>query len=561
MSDFSLSRLQKIFLLLLSFLLVAFGQPAGIWWFGLLAGSGAFACFWRVLLSMPSKMERFWVAMGWFAAVQAVQLSWATSHPYLYIYFILLVAVALMGIQWGIVALWITPKAFQRFTYLMALAGLWTLLEWSRLFVMSGFPFDPIGLSLTGSIYPLQLASIGGIYLLTFCVMLINLLALRAWIFRTKWTLWLTFAVAVVTPYIFGAWQIHRHDKNFNSDTHKPLSVLLVQTAFPVEQKLTFQSYEEARQFVLDEWQQILGLVSPYKTEQFDLILLPENLVPYGTYGLIFSLQSAKETFTKFFGADSIDSLPPLKFPYADFVRTEKGVQWLVNNAFFSQGLANLFQSHVVIGLEDHLYVDDSKEESYSAALHFQPNNQKINRYEKRVLVPMGEYVPFEFCRSLAAKYGIHGSFTSGSQARLFAGTIPLGPSICYEEAFGHLMRDNRVKGAEILVNLTNDGWYPHSKLPQQHFDHSRLRTVENGVPLIRACNTGITGGIDSLGRLVGIWGKTPEESQELAGAIRLDIPTYHYWTPYTMWGDHFVVALSLLSLIFVFLERKHNKG
>ncbi len=556
MSDFSLSPLQKWLLLCFSFFLVAFGQPANIWWFGLLSACGGYACFWRVLLSMPKKVGRFCVATGWFAAVQIVQLSWATSHPYLYIYIILLLAALLMGFQWGITALWIVPETFQRFSSILFLAGLWIILEWSRLFFMSGFPFNPIGLSLTGSIYPLQLASVGGIFLLSFCVILINLLGLCAWIFWSKRILWLTFASAALMPYIFGAWQIYRHDKNFQSDIHQPLSVLLVQTVFPVEQKLTFQNHEEAGQFVVEEWQQILKLLSPYRTGQLDLILFPENLVPYGTYGLIFPLQSAKDLFTRIFGEESISSLPPLKFPYADFVQTEKGVQWLVNNAFFSQGLANLFKAHLIIGLEDHLYRGDIIEESYSAALHFQPDNLEINRYEKRVLVPMGEYIPFESCRELAAKYGVYGSFTAGLQARLFNGKIPLGPSICYEEAFGHLMRDNRVKGAEMLVNLTNDGWYPHSVLPQQHFDHARLRTVENGVPLVRACNTGITGGIDSLGRIVGIWGNTPEESQELPGAIKLEMPTYHYSTLYTFWGDYFVISIAFLSLFYAFVRR-----
>jgi apolipoprotein N-acyltransferase len=554
-TDFSVTPLKKWLLLALSFGLAAFGQPANVWWLGLLAACCGYALFWRVLLSMPRKIERFYLAIGWFASVQAVQLAWAVSHPYLYIYIILLFVVLLLGVQWGVIAIWITPKTFQRVSSLMALAGLWTLLEWSRLFFMSGFPFNPIGLSLTGSIYPLQMASIGGVYLLSFWVMLTNLMALRAWIFKSAKIVWVSFACLVCLPYLFGVWQIFEQDKINQHNPREPLSVLLVQTAFPVEQKLTFQSYQEARQFVLTEWQQIFDLISPYHKNRLDLILLPENLVPYGTYGLIFPFDEVKEQFTKSFGEGSKMSLPPLKYPYADFVRTDNGVQWLVNNAFFSQGLANLFQAHVIIGLEDSSYTDEKKEESYSAALHFQPNNLEINRYEKRVLVPMGEYIPFESCRKLAAKYGVYGSFTAGSEAKLFNGKIPLGPSICYEEAFGHLMRDNRAKGAEMLVNLTNDGWYPHSKLPQQHFDHARLRTVENGIPLVRACNTGITGGIDSLGRVIGLWGNTPEEAQDAPGAIKLDVPTYHYNTLYTRWGDYFVVSLSIFSLLFFLLR------
>ena len=211
-----------------------------------------------------------------------------------------------------------------------------------------------------------------------------------------------------------------------------------------------------------------------------------------------------------------------------------------------------------MIGLEDQLYIEEKQEESYSAALHFYPQLSKsdanISRYEKRVLVPMGEYIPFECCRTWAAKYGVYGSFTHGKAAKLFNGPIPLGPSICYEEAFGHLMRDNRLKGAELLVNITNDGWYPHSKLPQQHFDHSRLRSIENGVPLVRACNTGITGAIDSLGRVVGIWGRNVREAQEKAGALRISVPTYHFHTLYTFCGDYFILGVSLIFLLIAFI-------
>lgn len=556
MFDDSLTAIQKIILIILSFCLVAFGQPAWIWWFGLLAAIGGYACFWRVLLSIPGRFHRFFLAMGWFAAVQVVQLSWSISHPYLYIYAILLMVVSFMGAQWGIIALWITPKVFQRISSLMALAGLWTILEWTRLFVLSGFPFDPIGLSLTGSLYPLQFASIGGIYLLSYWVMLANFLALRAWIQRPRMVPWVLFALIALVPYGFGAAHLRWHAKEFEKQSDRTLSVLLVQTAFPVEERLTFSSYEEARQFVLGQWHQIFSLVSEHRSQPVDLILMPENLVPYGTYGLIFPVQSVIDSFDRFFGSEALSSLPPLEPPFADFVQIGKSPHWYVNNAFLSQGLANLFRAHVIIGLEDQLYGDVENEETYSAALHFTPGNQRINRYEKRVLVPMGEYIPFESCRKLAAKYGVFGSFTPGKEARLFAGPIPLGPSICYEEAFGHLMKDNRYKGAEMLVNLTNDGWYPHSRLPQQHFDHARLRTVENGIPLVRACNTGITGAVDSLGRIVGIWGENPHQSQEEPGALRLDVPMYHYHTLYTIWGDYFALALSAASIAFFFVRR-----
>lgn len=81
----SLKTWQKYFLLIFSFLIVAFGQPVWSGWIGLLAAVGGFACFWRVLLDISNAKERFCMAMGWYAGVQVVQLSWFLSSFFLYL--------------------------------------------------------------------------------------------------------------------------------------------------------------------------------------------------------------------------------------------------------------------------------------------------------------------------------------------------------------------------------------------------------------------------------------------------------------------------------------------
>ena len=128
------------------------------------------------------------------------------------------------------------------------------------------------------------------------------------------------------------------------------------------------------------------------------------------------------------------------------------------------------------------------------------------SRYEKRILLPIAEYIPFNWVKKFALKYGIADSFTPGLEAKVFQmGRVKTGVSICYEETFGNLMRANRAKGADLLINLTNDAWYPDSRLPSVHYLHGRLRAVELGIPLLRSCNTGVTCGIDALGRTIGM--------------------------------------------------------
>src|SRR5262249_32659659 len=158
--------------------------------------------------------------------------------------------------------------------------------------------------------------------------------------------------------------------------------------------------------------------------------------------------------------------------------------------------------------------------EYYTAAHHFSPWQDKVGRYEKRVLVPLAEYMPFKWCESLAKAYGIVSFYTPGKEAKVFEGFLPFAASICYEETFPDLIREGRLKGAEAFVNITNDNWYPNSKLPRQHFDHGKLRAIENGVPLFRACNSGVTTAVDSLGRICG-------RLEAAKGALFVEVPSY----------------------------------
>lgn len=553
--SYHLTRTQQLVWIAISFFLVAFGQPAWIALFGLLAAAIGYGLFWRVLLSLSEGKARFWLGMGWYTAIQIVQLSWFTAHPFLYIYVVLFLLASLMGIQFGLLALFIRPKTIFHLPKLFGLASFWVLMEWMRLFFFSGLSLNPTGLALTGFLYPLQFASLGGIYFLSWWIIITNLLALRAWKSRYQLIPMLTWALVAIVPYCYGFIHLHWHDREMKNFTDQKLSVLLVQPAFPMEENLSFNSIEEARQFVLDEWKEIFHLLHSAKIGQvpLDLIVFPEYVVPYGTFDLIYPFKSAQEELQKFWGMDQVNqAIHLIGQPLEGYGFSKSGPLKMATNGFFAQAIANIAQADVVIGLEDSIHDHAYKKiESFSSAFYFQPGNSSPKRYDKRVLLPMGEYIPFEFCRALAAKYGISGSFTPGQQAQLFGGSIPFGPTICYEETFGHLMRDNRLIGAELLVNSTNDGWYPNSRLAKQHFDHARLRTVELGVPLVRACNTGISGAIDSLGRVIGVidWGK------EDAGVIRLDVPLYHYRTLYTIWGDYFVLSLSCVSIIFVLIN------
>lgn len=445
-----------------------------------------------------------------------------------------------MGIQFGCLGIFITRERIKSLPSVLALAGFYTLMEWSRLFLFSGFSLNPIGLSLTSTLFGLQNASLFGVYGLTFFVIFCNLIALRKKI--------IPFALVFALPYLFGFLHLSWHRPSLEKETQY-LNTLLVQTAFPVEEALPFTSFQDQVRYVEEEWKQILEVLQGFEKESIDLIVLPEYVVPYGTYIAVFSYENVKNIFDKLFLDKGKQALPPLKAPLA--------LETNVTNAYYSQAIANLFKADVVIGLQDDQWISEKDTESYSSAYYFWPGGDSGFRYEKRVLLPMGEYIPFECCRNLAANYGITGSFRPGEEAKVFPGCkVPFGLSICYEETYGNLMRESRLKGSELLINVTSDVWYPNSRLPKQHFDHARLRSVEAGIPLVRACNTGVTSAFNSLGEIVG---SLKEEEEWIRQGLFVKVPLYHYNTLYSLLGDGFIISLSFGLCLFLFDFKRKN--
>jgi apolipoprotein N-acyltransferase len=514
--------------LALSFLIVAFGQPAWIRGFGVLAGALGFALFWKAMLTYSRPRDRFLLSLVWFAAVQGVQLSWMATIDYmgpliLVVYLFLILA---MGVQFGILSFLISQPL--RLHQMMAIAGCWVIFEWMRLFFLCGFTWNPVGLALADSPYSLQLASIWGIFGLSFWVILVNLAGLNALVEKStkKIAAWATIAFL---PYGFGF--VYQHWIEATIPISETLNVALLQSAIFPEQR---ESYN-----VVSQWSRLLGVLDPEK--KVDLIIFPEGALPLSAHEAGYPFSLMKSLFLA-------DFFPPLTEPYAVLHRGA----WNVSNAFLLQTLANQSNAHVIAGLDDYDF-----SHSYNAAFHFQPQNLPYERYEKRILVPIGEYIPMRqsrrFARFVGKQFGIRSSFDQGTEAKVFHTPVPIGVSICLEETFSNLTRELRQKGARIFVNITNDGWFPGSKLMQQHFDHGRIRAVENGVPILRACNTGITGGVDSFGRPIA---QLPI-SEDKASVLYFSLPVRSHSTLYTWWGDEAILGISVCSLLSYFVLRK----
>lgn len=133
------------------------------------------------------------------------------------------------------------------------------------------------------------------------------------------------------------------------------------------------------------------------------------------------------------------------------------------------------------------------------------PTGEAVGRYDKRQLVPFGEYVPPAFGWFVRMMRIPLGDFARGApgQAAMPIGGQSFAFDICYEDLFPALLREQVREGASILVNVSNIAWFGHSHALDQHLNISRLRAIELGRPVLRATNTGMTAAIAPSGRVL----------------------------------------------------------
>jgi len=148
---------------------------------------------------------------------------------------------------------------------------------------------------------------------------------------------------------------------------------------------------------------------------------------------------------------------------------------------------------------------DHEDREIYNGAVLIIPGSGIVAEYRKTHLVPFGEHIPFDQYLTVLKKIDVGGGdYTPGNSFTVFdIEHLTFSCLICFESIFPELSRKFVASGAGLLINITNDGWFGKISGPQQHNDMAILRTVENGVPLVRCANTGISMVVDKYGRIL----------------------------------------------------------
>ncbi len=193
----------------------------------------------------------------------------------------------------------------------------------------------------------------------------------------------------------------------------------------------------------------------------------------------------------------------------------------------------------------------------FNSAALISPSGEWVGRYDKVHLVPFGEYLPFPslfaFAGGLTKEVG---EFTHGaSRTPLEAGGERLGVFICYESVFPDEVRQFANQGAQLLVNISNDGWYGDSGAYAQHLNQTRMRAIENNRWLLSATDTGVTASIDPWGRVIA---RIPrKERTALVAPYALTSVT----TFYSRHGDWFAYACAIISMGAIFARFTFSKN
>ncbi|MBW2001921.1 MAG: apolipoprotein N-acyltransferase, partial [Deltaproteobacteria bacterium] len=194
-------------------------------------------------------------------------------------------------------------------------------------------------------------------------------------------------------------------------------------------------------------------------------------------------------------------------------------------------------------------YVKENDSIFYYNRAYMISKGRVVDYYDKVHLVPFGEYVPLKryipFVHRLVTAAG---DFSTGKKVHpMHSPDLTIGTLICFETIFPDISRKFAAQGAEFLVNLTNDAWFGRTSAPYQHLSMAVFRCVENGLPMARAANTGISAFILANGKIVN-------KSELFARKIlQKEIKLTHKKTFYSQFGDIFAILLTVATIVKFF--------
>ncbi|OWV36344.1 apolipoprotein N-acyltransferase [Mameliella alba] len=376
-------------------------------------------------------------------------------------------------------------RAIEGMTACLLFATCWTAAEWLRGHVLTGFPWNLAGYALVDYSALRQPAAWVGSYGLSFLVLLVGTLpapTLMAEV-RPRWSIPVLGVGIVVATWSAGVARLQ-----LEPPSPPGLDLRIVQGNIPQREKWAPENREATLTRYLD---------LSTRPGSVDILLWPETAFP-------------------------------------GFLDEESGARSRIAAAIPDEGL-------ILTGVPDRVSTEEGTR-YFNTIQAYDQTGVILTGYAKHRLVPFGEYVPFRGWLPIERLTEGLGDFTAGPGPRTLAlpGVPLVAVAICYEIIFpGHVVDD--LFRPDWIFNATNDAWFGTSIGPEQHLASARMRAVEEGLPVVRAANTGISAIIDANGDLVARLG-TGE-----TGVIDAALPFAHPPTLYARFGDW-----TLLALIFV---------
>ena len=444
---------QKNLLFVISIVLLGFGRASAWVFLAPLTAVIGYACAFAALSHFSTLKSRLFAGWALFTAAILLQSSWFLSHPYSYIVGVWIALCLLLALPYAGLSLLVISDSRRSLLSSAGLAAAFTLVEWGFTCLPCGYSFQCAALALSWSLWPLQLASVIGAIGLSFFVFWTNIL-----VYYFCRNLALPAVIIALLPYLLGGgmyWHGNQAQQTFDI-AHPPYRIGVCHMEEPPDVYSRALAPEQLHE---QEWQKILALVSPLTPGQADLIILPEGVAPYSADSPLFKASHLK-------GRWKAQITMPNRF---------------LSSIDLAQMVATTVRACVLIGLEGRGVDSTGEVTAYNSCFFVPPSPHHIMRYDKQLLLPLGEYIPFSFLRSYLASYGIHDSFSPGKCPVLFnEGGFRLSPLICYEETFSsYAVAASRLQ-PNLLVTLSNDCWYPSVR--REHFELARLRTVEMGI-------------------------------------------------------------------------------
>ncbi len=396
---------------------------------------------------------------------------------------------------------------------ILGLALAFGITEWLRGHILTGFPWNALGYALTGGDAMMQWASIFGVYALSILAVVIFCAPASLWAVEgmrarstpERFGFPVLMALILAGGTVWGHWRLQNHAVEFVEG----VKLRLVQPNIPQNQKWL----PENRAAIFQRYMKLSrNGVAEGEIEGVTHLIWPESALP-------FLLEETPEAL------DAIDAmLPDTAVFITGAARGERN----------RGGIRTTEQTSKRLRIFNSLFVMNGQA-------------RMLSYYDKVHLVPFGEYLPYQ--RQLEAAgleqlTRLRGGFAVGSGTRLtVAPNIPpFVALICYEIIFPDAVREAGTAPGWML-NLTNDAWFGDSNGPYQHFHQARVRAVEQGLPLVRVANTGITAVTDPFGRIIASLPRNSAQILEARLPLAVADPVFVLWG----WG----ITPAFLLIIF----------